>query len=113
MLDTSRFWASRLEYNEAEDRYEITDIMGPDEYSEHVDNNAFTNYMVKWQMNKTLRFSGWLMKNEAEVWSRVITKLKLSRDELDDWKEKAEKYIFLWTKPPVLSINMKVLRIRR
>ncbi len=94
MLDTSRFWASRLEYNKAEDRYEITDIMGPDEYSEHVDNNAFTNYMVKWQMNKTLRFSGWIMENEAEAWTRVTAKLKLSMEELDDWKEKAEKIYF-------------------
>jgi len=57
MLDTSRFWASRLEYNETEDRYEIKDIMGPDEYSEHVNNNAFTNYMVKWQIDKTLHDS--------------------------------------------------------
>jgi len=91
MLDTSRFWASRLEYNETEDRYEINDIMGPDEYSEHVNNNAFTNYMVKRQMNKTLRFSEWVMENNAEVWQRVSAKLQLYMNELDDWKEMAEK----------------------
>lgn len=94
MLDTSRFWASRLEYNGLRDRYEITDIMGPDEYSEHVDNNAFTNYMVKWQMNKTLRFSEWIMEHETEVWTEVTSKLKFSMDELDDWREKAEKIYF-------------------
>ncbi len=94
MLDTSRFWASRLEYNKAEDRYEITDIMGPDEYSEHIDNNAFTNYMVKWQINKTIRFSRWIMENKADVWARVTAKLKLFMDELDEWKEKAEKVYF-------------------
>ncbi len=94
MLDTSRFWASRLEYNRVENRYEITDIMGPDEYSEHVDNNAFTNYMVKWQMDKTLQFSGWIMDNKAEVWTKVSTKLNLSIDELVDWKEKAGKIYF-------------------
>jgi len=91
MLDTSRFWASRLEYNKAEDRYEITDVMGPDEYSEHVDNNAFTNYMVKWQMDKTLRFAESIVKDEKEVWTEVTAKLNLSMNELDDWKEKAEK----------------------
>ncbi len=94
MLDTSRFWASRLEYNEVEDRYDITDVMGPDEYSEHVNNNAFTNYMVTWQMNKTLQFSEWVMKNKAEVWKKLASKLKLFMDELDDLKEKAGKIYF-------------------
>jgi trehalose/maltose hydrolase-like predicted phosphorylase len=98
MLDTSRFWNSRLEYNKTEDRYEINDIVGPDEYSEHVNNNAFTNYMVKWQMNKTIQFSGWIMENEAEVWKNVSSKLKFSMDELDDWKEKAEKIYFTMDK---------------
>lgn len=94
MLDTSRFWASRLEYNKAEDRYEIKDIMGPDEYSEHVDNNAFTNYMVRWQMDKTLQFFQWIMENETEVWTKVSTKINLTMNELDDWKEKAGKIYF-------------------
>ncbi len=94
MLDTSRFWASRLEYNKSKDRYEINDVMGPDEYSEHVNNNAFTNYMVRWQMEKALQFSGWIMENEAEVWTKVSTKLNFSMDELDDWKEKAGKIYF-------------------
>ena len=94
MLDTSRFWASRLEYNKGKDLYEINDVMGPDEYSEHIDNNAFTNYMVTWQMNKTLQFSEWVMKNKAEVWAGVTSRLNLSMSELDDWKGKAEKVYF-------------------
>ena len=91
MLDTSRFWASRLEYNKTEDRYEITDVMGPDEYSEHVDNNAFTNYMVRWQMNKTLQFADKIINDQKEVWKKVSSKISLSMEELEDWKEKAGK----------------------
>ncbi len=94
MLDTSRFWASRLEYNSGKDRYEITDVMGPDEYSEHIDNNAFTNYLVRWQLDKTLQFADRIMNDEKEVWSKVSTKLNLSMDELNNWKEKAEKIYF-------------------
>ncbi|RKX85048.1 MAG: glycoside hydrolase family 65 protein [Spirochaetes bacterium] len=94
MLDTSRFWASRLEYNKVKDNYEINDVMGPDEYSEHVDNNAFTNYMVKWQMEKTLKFTEWIIENKANVWTKVSTKLNFATDELDDWKEKAGKIYF-------------------
>lgn len=50
ILDTALFWADRLEYNKELDRYEINDVIGPDEYKEHVDNNAYTNYMADYNM---------------------------------------------------------------
>ena len=48
------FWASRLEYIEDKDRYEIRNVIGPDEYKEHVDNNAYTNYMAAYTMRLAL-----------------------------------------------------------
>ena len=50
IMDTAKFWVSRLEWNETLDRYEINDVIGPDEYSEHVDNNAYTNYLAGYNM---------------------------------------------------------------
>ncbi|MEA3453449.1 MAG: glycoside hydrolase family 65 protein [Candidatus Caldatribacteriota bacterium] len=91
MLETSRFWASRLEYNPEKDQYEINDVTGPDEYSEHINNNTFTNYMVKWQLNKTIQFSKWVEINQLKVWNKVTSKIKLTFNELSDWKEKANK----------------------
>jgi len=91
MLETSRFWASRLEYNPEKDQYEINDVTGPDEYSEHINNNTFTNYMVKWQLNKTMQFSEWVKRNQSEAWKKVTSKIKLTSNELSDWKEKADK----------------------
>ncbi len=91
MLETSRFWASRLEYNPKKDQYEINNVTGPDEYSEHINNNTFTNYMVKWQLNQTIQFSEWVKANQLEVWKKVTSKIKLTLNELGDWKEKADK----------------------
>ncbi|MBU4562795.1 glycoside hydrolase family 65 protein, partial [bacterium] len=91
ILETSRFWASRLEYNPEKDQYEINDVTGPDEYSEHINNNTFTNYMVKWQLNKTIQFSEWVKMNQLEVWKKVTSKIKFTFNELSDWKEKADK----------------------
>ncbi len=42
---TALFWASRVEKKNG--RYEILGVIGPDEYKEFVDNNAYTNYMAK------------------------------------------------------------------
>ncbi|MBT9774942.1 glycoside hydrolase family 65 protein [Clostridium sp. MCC353] len=46
ILETAMFWCSRALWNENRNRMEIRDVIGPDEYTEHVDNNAYTNYMA-------------------------------------------------------------------
>ena len=46
LIDTARFWASRVTWDEARGAYVILDVIGPDEYKEHVNNNAYTNYMA-------------------------------------------------------------------
>lgn len=42
---TGLFWASRAEKKNG--RYEILGVIGPDEYKEDVDNNAYTNYLAQ------------------------------------------------------------------
>lgn len=46
LIETAIFWVSRAVYVPEKDRYEILDVIGPDEYTEHVNNNAYTNYMA-------------------------------------------------------------------
>lgn len=55
ILETARFWASRCTFNDKKDCYEINDVIGPDEYKEHVDNNAYTNYMAAHNMKLALQ----------------------------------------------------------
>ncbi|WP_179393848.1 glycoside hydrolase family 65 protein [Lacticaseibacillus absianus] len=50
LIDTARFWASRVTWQEAHQRFEIHDVIGPNEYKEHIDNNAYTNYMAAMNM---------------------------------------------------------------
>ena len=50
IIETARFWASRLEYNGELDRYELNGVIGPDEFHEGVNNNAFTNSLVQWNL---------------------------------------------------------------
>lgn len=49
MVETARYWASRTE-RDAQGRAHIRDVMGPDEYHPHVDDNAFTNVMARWNL---------------------------------------------------------------
>ena len=55
ILDTAKFWASRLEEGE-DGMLHINDVVGPDEYKEHVDDNAFTNHMAAWNIRKAIEY---------------------------------------------------------
>lgn len=54
LIGISEFWVSRAE--ERDGKLVILDCIGPDEYDEHIDNNAFTNYMAKYVVETTLSY---------------------------------------------------------
>ncbi|MGG5370968.1 glycoside hydrolase family 65 protein [Enterococcus sp. AZ196] len=52
LKETALFWISRGV--EVDGRIEIHDVIGPDEYTEHVDNNAYTNYLAAYNVRAAL-----------------------------------------------------------
>lgn len=44
LRETAEFWLSRA--SKINGRLEIHDVIGPDEYTEHINNNAYTNYLA-------------------------------------------------------------------
>lgn len=80
IMDTAKFWVSRLEWNETLDRYEINDVIGPDEYSEHVDNNAYTNYLAGYNMKLALKLMDILLNNEDPGLRALYEQLDLKLD---------------------------------
>lgn len=50
-MQTARWWASRIEPDE-HGRGHIRGVIGPDEYHERVDDNAFTNVMARWNLKR-------------------------------------------------------------
>jgi trehalose/maltose hydrolase-like predicted phosphorylase len=50
-VQTALWWASRIDQDE-QGRGHIRDVIGPDEYHEHVDDNAYTNVMARWNLRR-------------------------------------------------------------
>lgn len=86
ILDTGKFWASRLEEGE-DGLLHINDVVGPDEYKEHVDDNAFTNNMAAWNIRKALEYSRELKQTRPELYAALDAKLGLTALE-PQWEEK-------------------------
>jgi beta-phosphoglucomutase family hydrolase len=50
LIETARYWESRVRM--AADGAHIDGVIGPDEYHEPVDDNAFTNVMARWNLRR-------------------------------------------------------------
>ncbi|HVA84926.1 MAG TPA: hypothetical protein VNF73_01280, partial [Candidatus Saccharimonadales bacterium] len=57
VLETARYWASRISRGE-DGRAHIVAVIGPDEYHEGVDDDAFTNVMARWNLRLASRVAG-------------------------------------------------------
>ncbi len=51
LIETSRYWASRIRAD-GKGHGHIYGVIGPDEYHEPVDDNAFTNVMARWNLRR-------------------------------------------------------------
>lgn len=93
IIEAARFWASRAKWNEETGRFEILRVIGPDEFHEFIDNNAFTNYMACQTILTTLK----LAEEFPEDWDKLITRLGINREELADMRRVAD---FLYLPQP-------------
>ena len=71
LIDTARFWASRVTWDETRQAYVILDVIGPDEYKEHVNNNAYTNYMAANNMRLGLQAMEQVERKGGELLARL------------------------------------------
>ena len=92
ILEIARFWSSIATYNYNEKRYEIFAIIGPDEYHDAypksktsgVDNNAYTNIMAVFVLNKAVELQNILSKIR---FCELCEKLQIEQTEIQRWDE--------------------------
>lgn len=95
-LEIASFWASMVIYNAEEDRYEIHGVVGPDEYhTSYPDsdepglrNNAYTNVMAAWVMQKALEILDIIEERRKE---ELLQTLEINEMDIQLWKEISHK----------------------
>jgi kojibiose phosphorylase len=86
LLETARFWASRVQYNKRKEKFEIRHVIGPDEFHINVDNNAYTNMMAKWNLLTAYRFYFKMKRNLSSLYNTLKRKLNLKDKEVKNWR---------------------------
>ncbi|WP_097910617.1 discoidin domain-containing protein [Streptomyces sp. b84] len=82
----AEFWESRATAN-ADGSYSITDVAGPDEYSNGVDDGVFTNAVAATALRNATRAARLLGQSPPTAWNKVADHLRIPYD--------AEKKVFL------------------
>ena len=96
LFEIARFWASIAHYNNDRDRYEIHGVMGPDEYHEKypdsdeegLRNNAYTNVMVAWTMEVTMKVLDGLLDYRRD---EIREMLGITDEEISLWADMSRK----------------------
>ncbi len=91
LLSTAMFWASRAEWDPEDHHYGFNQVIGSDEWHEYVNNNAYTNYMAKWNIQTALDILRWIRHNAPDKAQELIHTLQVTPTLLKQWQDVAEK----------------------
>lgn len=98
LLSTAAFWASRATFNAERNEYEINDVIGPDEWHEHVNNNTFTNYMAKWNIQTAIDILHWLHTSAPSKAEELVQQLDLNEEQMKHWLDVSNRMRILQDK---------------
>ncbi|MFO7961964.1 MAG: glycosyl hydrolase family 65 protein [Nitriliruptoraceae bacterium] len=92
LVEVTRFFASLASYDRIDDRYHLRGVMGPDEFHDGypdreepgLDDNAYTNLMVVWTIQRTFELLELLPEQVAHD---ALSELDVTRSELERWED--------------------------
>ena len=91
-LNICQYWSSLAIKDSQTERFNISGVMGPDEFHEKypgsqeggLDNNSYTNLMVVWTINRAFMIMDILQPAERDT---LLKTLGIGQNEIQKWKE--------------------------
>jgi trehalose/maltose hydrolase-like predicted phosphorylase len=91
-LQIAKFWASKVSFCKEKGRYQILNVVGPDEYHTHypdsdepgINNNAYTNVMAVWVLARAFKVLELLSDTRKK---EMLKRLKIDLEEMERWEK--------------------------
>jgi len=80
ILECARFYYSYAYFKKDKNRYEILDVTTPDEHHERVNNNPYTNRMVKYTIDVALETIDLLKNKYNKAYKNLINRINFQDD---------------------------------
>ena len=93
-FEVARFLRSFVRYNDWKGTYHCIRLLGPDEWHENVDDNAFTNYQTHAALDFALQTHSLLQSEHPEELAAIAAKISLTDDEIEAW-QRVRDHLFL------------------
>src|SRR5262249_34398833 len=90
LFETARFWTSRVTPGE-NGRFHILNVVGPDEYHEGVDDNAYTNVMAQWTLERAADVAAMIRERWPARAREIEARLALDDAEVLGWRALAAR----------------------
>ncbi len=105
---TALFWSDIAQFNPRRNRYEILGVMGPDEYHTHypgidkpgLNNNAYTNVMAVWVIERALKLFGLL---DDTCCKELAEKMGITGEDKKRWEEISRKIYIPFHEGEIIS----------
>jgi trehalose/maltose hydrolase-like predicted phosphorylase len=104
VVETARYWASRAELDDR-GRAHVRAVIGPDEYHELVDDNAFTNVMARWNLRRAAALApgAGVDADDAAAWQRLADALV---DGYVPERQLYEQFAGYWEREPLFVADL-------
>lgn len=89
LAETARFWAGRVVLDNG--TWHIRGVMGPDEYHHSVNDNAYTNWMARFNLERAVWTSEWLRADHPKSWEALVGRIGLTDGEAGEWSAVARR----------------------
>ena len=86
IMETARFYASRIKWHPDHQRYELPDIGCPDQYHTFADNNVFISMMARWNVEYAIGLA------EDPQYGAAVATIGLTSSEVATWKEMMQNF---------------------
>lgn len=75
ILECARFFYSFAYYKPEKDRYEFLDVTGADEYHERINNDAYTNYMIRLTVRAAIETAKYMEEQYPKQYEELMERL--------------------------------------
>ena len=93
LIEQCRFWDGRSEFIPYRGGYAINRVTGPNEFGQAVNNNWYTNFMVKWLLGYTVELMAEMKSKAPDQLADACRRTGFDDAEAEKWLDIAERMI--------------------
>lgn len=93
LVETARFFRSWMTEDE-DGTLHILDVLGPDEYNIHADDNYYTNFLAQWNLRRAVDTMEELAERDPSRHAELVRRVGWTHEEADELRDAARRLAF-------------------